>query len=177
MENIWNELSEESKNSILSEYIDLKEKLNIFKDENSIRHSVIYRVDELEIIFGKENLNKKPQIKTWDDIVNYYPEIHNSLEKGLKGISEYEFTPIIFLLKCAATLKIAKLIELGYGGMITDEEWRDITKEKYTIYRVLDVFVISPLGACIDFPAFHTEEQAKEFLKHNEHLCKDYYMI
>ena len=82
-----------------------------------------------------------------------------------------------------ATYKIAKLIELGYGGMVTDEEWKNKDITKWIVVPnddngkliIVDTWHNSKRG-CI---AFHTQQQAKEFMSYPENrtLVKQYYMI
>ena len=63
-----------------------------------------------------------------------------------------------------------------YSGAITDEEWEDDSKIKYTIGR----FKYKLMGLSFNayyFLAFHTKEQRDDFLKYNERLVKDYLMI
>lgn len=81
-----------------------------------------------------------------------------------------------------ALLKIHQLIEMGYGGNITNEEWKNTTKLKwYFVPNVADLFDVmcSKNYNKKRNIAFHTKEQAKEFLKYHENfqLLKDYFMI
>ena len=64
-----------------------------------------------------------------------------------------------------------------FGGAITDEEWKDITVEKYAICRLDNA--ISLMCSYLDyrFLAFHTEEQRDLFLEKYRDLVKDYLMI
>ena len=113
--------------------------------------------------------------KTWSELENtdgknyYLKYIHRKLDYNC---SICEYSPIE--KSALALLKIHQLIEVGYGGNIGSDE------------RYLDTRTIDPTGFCPvrnDFEvrhiAFHTEEQAKEFLKHPENvqLLKDYFMI
>lgn len=61
-----------------------------------------------------------------------------------------------------------------FGGTITDEEWN--TDKKYTIIRRGNNLGIET-RYCYEYLSFHTNEQAELFLKENEDLIKDYYMI
>lgn len=78
---------------------------------------------------------------------------------------------------------IYQLIELGYGGNITKEEWEDKEIKKWIIsfdenFDSFDVnFASTPY--CWTHIAFHTKEQAEEFLSkpENVQLLKDYFMI
>ena len=64
-----------------------------------------------------------------------------------------------------------------FGGVITDEEWKDLTVEKYAICRLNNA--ISLMCSYLDyrFLAFHTEEQRDLFLEKYRDLVKDYLMI
>lgn len=64
-----------------------------------------------------------------------------------------------------------------FGGVVTDEEWKDDNMSKYCILRrgneiFRDFFMFS-----FYFLAFHTAEQRELFLKENEDLVKDYLML
>ena len=182
MNKIWNELSEESKNIVLSEYKELKEKIKELPDNNSIKHHYIHRADELEIIFGKDNLNPKPQIKTWEDYEKTLSKDHiDNIKESFGDICllprmSMGGNPIV--KKMIATYQIFVLIELGYGGMITDEEWANDSVYKYVITPANnDELCFSMHQYTRTLIAFHTIEQRDEFYRNNKQLCKDYYMI
>lgn len=64
-----------------------------------------------------------------------------------------------------------------FGGMITEEEWKDELLKKFVIDNTnkglfLDAYYIRKY-----FLAFHTMEQRDLFLKENEQLVRDYLMI
>lgn len=56
MENIWNELSDASKERIIEEYIDMTIAFNDDGTIDSIREKTVIRT--FEYLFGKENLNQ-----------------------------------------------------------------------------------------------------------------------
>lgn len=125
-------------------------------------------------LFGKENL--QPKIRTWEDCQemnedsNFFMRIDDNLELSDK-----------VYFKCIATLQIAKLIELGYGGMITDEEWKNVNIKKYSIlYRpyTKELF-IKDIWNEKCFISFHHKQQAEEFMSYPENieLIKQYFMI
>lgn len=72
-----------------------------------------------------------------------------------------------------ALLKIHQLIEIGYGGNITDEEnyYDDWTIDSYSFIPVKNDFGVRHI-------CFHTKEQAYEFLSYPENiqLLRDYFM-
>jgi hypothetical protein len=64
-----------------------------------------------------------------------------------------------------------------FGGVVTDEEWKDLTVEKYAICRLNNA--ISLMCSYLDyrFLAFHTEEQRDLFLEKYRDLVREYLMI
>lgn len=132
---------------------------------------------------------QKPKIpKTWSDYCKIippptkndykdYPSTINSLTSIRKDITPIEKSVL-------ALLKIRQLIEFGYGGNLTNEEWLDDSC-KYFPCPIIDnlkvKFVVGKSSYFIDKCniTFHTEEQAEEFLSYDENiqLLKDYFMI
>lgn len=163
--NIWIELSEESKEELIEKYRSLK----VMSDTNSLNKVLL-----LEELFGINNLNPKQPIKTWEDYmkVNYsnYPPTSQLLE-FLINIDDKISNKLI------ATIKISKLIEAGYGGMVTEEEWLDYDTLKYCIVCIGITLEKMESYDGKEFITFHTREQRDEFFKNNKQLCKDYYMI
>lgn len=145
----------------------------------------------------EEQKSKVPKVpKTWSEYIHStnFNNISNRLSVDLKqrdfyGITNQD-TPIE--KSALALLKIHQLIETGYGGNITNKEWEIINSKEWKIVnnykslyiitlhynnkikyvRVTDVDSYSQI-------AFHTKEQAEEFLKYPENiqLLKDYFMI
>ena len=113
--------------------------------------------------------------KTWSELVNseYYTwnEVIGHLSTKEEPIYKSMF----------ALLKIHQLIEAGYGGNVTDEEWKKEIDVYYVFYGVHNKFYVeyTNLYGNKRHIAFHTKEQAKEFLSYPENvqLLKDYYMI
>lgn len=64
-----------------------------------------------------------------------------------------------------------------FGGGITDEEWAKGCVVKYTIARSLNQLEKEILFYTYSPIAFRTEKQRDLFLKENEQLLKDYFMI
>lgn len=123
--------------------------------------------------WDKENNPKVP--KTWSGLV----KVDKATRKIAQIYSEYGrvvdivgSTPIE---KAAlALLKINQLIEVEYGGNVTDKEdyYEDWTIDRYSFIPVKNDFGVRHI-------CFHTKEQAEEFLKYPENiqLLKDYFMI
>lgn len=98
-------------------------------------------------------------------------------------VSDKEFS---WLAKSAlAFLKIRQLIEDGYGGNVTNEEWRTAIDEDNPIYIITIDGMNNIRCGYVEITqeyspiAFHTKEQAEEFLSDPERvqLLKDYFMI
>lgn len=145
----------------------------------------------LEAIFGREVL--RPQINTWEDLVEAgkaeFANISTRVESLCAPFAKAE--PVA--AKMQATWKIAQLIEAAYGGLVTNDEWSDSSREKYVIRPT------TPTQLCFGvecpgengavqvckvtnrskyrFIAFHTREQADRFLRHNRDLCEQYYLL
>ena len=65
-----------------------------------------------------------------------------------------------------------------FGGPITDEEWLNRDMYKYIIDRYdNDIKTYSWLECSFRFLVFHTEEQRDLFLKENEDLIRQYFML
>lgn len=64
-----------------------------------------------------------------------------------------------------------------FGGPITDEEWDDHAVNKYCIIRDQNNICVDTFWCYYHFLAFHTMEQRDLFLKENEDLIRQYYML
>jgi hypothetical protein len=63
-----------------------------------------------------------------------------------------------------------------FGGPVTDEEWNK-NNTKYTINRCENTIIKESWNTYYNFLAFHTKEQRNLFLKENEDLIRQYYML
>lgn len=80
-------------------------------------------------------------------------------------------------MRAMAQLSQMILNDPRFGGPVTDEEWNDTGIEKYCITRIQnDIDTALYWGAYV-FLAFHTMEQRDLFLKENEDLIRQYYML
>lgn len=78
-----------------------------------------------------------------------------------------------------AMAQISQIIthDKRFGGMITDEEWRDESLIKFVIDNTNKGLFFDAYYIRKYFLAFHTVEQRDLFFKENEQLVKDYLMI
>lgn len=113
--------------------------------------------------------------KIWDDIKECTVEILHAID-ALD--SNGPVNPIVKSAK--ALLKIRQLIEVGYGGNVTDKEWRSKDAYYYTIVsNTKGCLKVEDIQFNRSLIAFHTVDQAREFLSHPENveLLKDYFMV
>lgn len=167
---IWSELSEESKKEIIEEY---NKYAHPFTNEQ-----LAFR-KEYGNLFGEHNLHPQPQIKTWDDMEKECPNIKSEIDTLNYHISTCIAFGAKIDKKLIATYKIAKLIELGYGGLITDEEWRDEKVNKFSLVCEANRLSIICLPDERHFISFHYLDEAERFLAEskNKDLIKDYFML
>ena len=136
-------------------------------------------LEDLKESNDKQQIN---DIKIWDDIEDK-EERFNAIYEGMGDAVDYNFTDIE--KSAIAALKIHQLIEAGYGGVITEEENLKSGK-KYCIspyvnndFEYEGLKVLCALYLDDKTVSFHTEEQAKEFIKYppNVQLLRDYYRV
>ena len=160
----WDNMPEESKEKIRKKYNWYQEK--------EIDEAIL----EFEDLFGKENLQPKPKVpKTWDDVKNSYPKTYGNENIDLFPYHEFAWD-IKLTRKNIATLKISKLIELGYGGLVNEEECQD----GWEITPIQNELVIQhSFTSDKPFVFFHTQQQAEEFMSYleNVELIRQYYML
>lgn len=128
---------------------------------------------------------QKPNVpKTWSELIyeNDFKNCNVEIKKGFYSEDKTLCGNTPIEKSALALLKIHQLIEVGYGGNITNEEWEDTSTIKFVIdiykYNIEFNFIITFYNY-ISHIAFHTKEQAEEFLKYPENiqLLKDYFMI
>lgn len=152
-----------------------------------MKEVIIQVPDDCEIqIIKKEN--KKPIIKTYQDLINNQVECRGYYINTFSTIKEFSGRRFASNVdrNLAATKKIAKsMLAMAmisqlipyYGGEINTKEWNNLNINKYVIYKCKEDIHTSVTNYHYYYLAFHTEEQRDEFIKHNEQLVKDYLMI
>lgn len=172
----WDNMSQEEKDKIIEYY-------NIYSNEveNDSEISVANGQKHLlEALFGKKNLQLKSKIRTWDDvekeneaIKNIYKELESDVLKDLP----YKERQLI--RKMLAIYQIQQLIELGYGGIVSEEEWCNNQADFIGIYycpksKTYEFRV--PL--LYHFITFRNRKVAEEFMSYPENvkLVQQYYM-
>lgn len=168
----WHNFTESEQNEILNEYNRML--THRFKFESEIL--------QMEKLFGIENLKHESKIKTWSDVRFYYPDLVNRLLQGhieMKHI--YNTMSESIGDKCLATIKLDKLIELGYGGRVTIDNWIEGEKSwsvvVSSINKNIELRVVTTYFN-LDFITFRSKELADEFMSYPENveLIKQYYI-
>lgn len=168
-------------------------------------HCILY--DSKGVLYstkGEMTLFPSNENRSWKKWIEENETIRIWKDFELKNEALFKFKPLIpseeEIDKCPigksikALVKINALIKHGYGGNITDNEWKDWRIDKYIIvpytsYKEVNgifIDILSPwkfkiivenAQECKTPIAFHTIEQAKEFMKYSENteLVKDYY--
>ena len=144
----------------------------------------------LERTFGKGNLQQpSPKIKTWKDVAIYNPELWDFINNLGREISNCPYIDSKLYKKLVAAIHIKKLIELSYGGMVSEEEWKNeewykcvvlpSSQEEFLSLYEEDGFSFIDVRQYQDkqFIAFHTHDQREEFMSYPENvkLVKEYY--
>lgn len=129
-----------------------------------------YEIDYENSTFKCIKFKEKKEIRTWED----YKKEKKCCDIKINCFP-FEFDDK-FLKHMEAELKI-KLLMSYYGKEITIEEWRNPHIFKYTI--ISDSFKILRSSTITNYSllAFHTYEERTDFLKYNEDIIKDYFMI
>lgn len=137
-----------------------------------------YEIDKENSSFEKIVFKKKVEVNCWEDlkhVTGVYIN-HDSLLDFAKGCLE-PYNKNIFLNKkyAKSALALAQISQL-LPYYDTDVYW-NILAPKYCICRVKKEIAILPFAKHYHMLAFNTLSEAERFLKHNEQLVKDFYML
>ena len=134
-----------------------------------------YEIETEKSTLGCIKFKEKKEIRTWEDFIKIkgvpdeFVELcalsvigHRTRINADENSKEFDN----YMAHVIAEYKI-KLLMSYYGGEITREKWKSDNMTKYVIEMLSDY----------GFLAFHTKEQRDDFLKYNEQLVRDYYMI
>lgn len=186
----WNDVDNKYK-EFYNNYI-MKE-----KKEKSIKIDIPegYEIDKEKSTF--ENIVFKKKEKCWrakenpnayKDINNimsgYYIYVDSTIQKATQTPHRPSSRNVFATEKQAksalAMAQISQIMEHDerFGGVVTDEEWEDVSVVKHTIERDARRFITTGSRYfTYMFLAFHTPEQRELFLVENKDLIKDYLML
>lgn len=132
----------------------------------------------LELIVFKEII-KTLTFKDIKYIDGYYINTHSDIceiDQANDSTNRNVFLTEKHAKSALAMAQISQLIP-HYGGEITDEEWNNQDIPKFVLYRKNNSIKDDTIWTRYNFIAFHTEEQRDDFLKYNERLVRDYFML
>jgi hypothetical protein len=143
--------------------------------------------DDAELIDNKIVFKKKQPIpwRKTERIISGFYVAENSVIRPLGCIPAKECNKNMFALakQAKSMLAMAQLSQIiqndkRFGGSITDEEWAEGTRvDKFCLKRYANCIGKDLFWRSYHFLAFHTAEQRDLFLKENEDLIKEYFMI
>lgn len=132
----------------------------------------------LELIVFKE-ITKTLTFKDIKYIDGYYINTHSDIceiDQANDSTNRNVFLTEKHAKSALAMAQISQLIP-HYGGEITDEEWNNQDIPKFILYRKNNSIKDDTMWNTYEFIAFHTKEQRDDFLKYNERLVRDYFML
>lgn len=145
-----------------------------------------YEIDKENSTF--ECVKFRPiQQKRWRDLKKHIKGYWITAYSNIRVIDGCKFNPENYNIfatekQAKSALAMAQLSQIiandeRFGGPVTDEEWGNAYMLKYAIFRRGDVIMTNVNQSAYKFLAFHTSEQRDLFLKENEDLIKDYFML
>ena len=130
---------------------------------------------------------KQVEIKTFDDLIKskqkvngYWIDDNSDIQNGtFYKMGESDKNVFIDKKHAKSALAMAQISQLMpfCGGAITDKEWEDKFARKFKLYRYDNHVEVREISKIYNFLSFRSVEQAKDFLKYNKRLVKDYLMI
>lgn len=156
--------------------IDVPEGFEIDTEESNLT--------EGKIVFKKKETSWR---KNQNRVHGYYVETDSSISStdhiAYYNTDERNINIFATEEQAKSMLAMAQLSQIiandkRFGGPITDEEWLDENVTKYVIDRHSNRIRPDYYDRCaFRFLAFHTREQRDLFLKENEDLIKQYFML
>lgn len=138
-----------------------------------------YEIDKEKSSFEKIVFKKKIEVNCWEDLKHasgVYIAEDSRLNSTPIGLVRPHNKNIFLNEKYAkSALALAQISQL-LPYYDTDVYW-NILDPKYCICRVKKEIAILPFAKHYHILAFNTLSEAERFLKHNEQLVKDFYML
>ena len=135
-----------------------------------------------------ECIKFKPIAKRWRDkveemFVGYYIDANCNVQKiGRCYNAKHNHNVFATKKQAKSALAMAQISQImandeRFGGVVSNEEWKNPYIRKYCINRFADKLGYDLYVTTYHFLAFHTKEQCNLFLNENEDLIKDYLMF
>ena len=138
-----------------------------------------YEIDKENSSFEKIVFKKKVEVNCWEDlksITGVYIDKYSYFDLAKEGQTNI-FNKNVFLNEkyAKSSLALAQISQL-LPHYDTDVDWTT-NNEKWCITRVGNKIEVRSWGSIHHVLAFNTKSEAIRFLKHNEQLVKDFYML
>lgn len=160
------------------------------KNKWSPRRTIKFKVDipdgfeidkensTLELIVFKE-ITKTLTFKDIKYIDGYYINTNSNIYEVDQANDSTNRNVFLTEKHAKSALAMAQISQLipHYGKEITDEEWNNQDIPKFVLSRNGNGIKSDTLWNTYEFIAFHTKEQRDDFLKYNERLVRDYFML
>ena len=138
-----------------------------------------YEIDMEKSSFERIVFKKKKVINSWEDLEKIEGYHINTISDIAGGglFGPHKAHKNVFLNKkyAKSVLAMAQISQLlpYYDSKV---DWARAT-EKYCILRVGNTIYINTIISSYHLLAFNSNEEAERFLKYNEQLVKDYFML
>lgn len=139
-----------------------------------------YEIDKEKSTFENIVFKKKKTVNCWEDLLRVVGVYINDVTARISKPDDYPTSHVnknIFLNKeyAKSALALAQISQLlpYYDSKVN---WNECY-EKYVIVRNYNSLNIETYYNTYQFLAFNTYAEAARFLKYNEQLVKDYYMM
>lgn len=138
-----------------------------------------YEIDKEKSSFEKIVFKKKVEVNCWEDLRNI-PGVYIAVNSCITPVAAGSARPHnknIFLNEryAKSALALAQISQL-LPYYDADVDWTS-GYSKFCICRVNNKIEIRHFVSMYYVLAFNTKSEAERFLKHNEQLVKDYYML
>ena len=139
-----------------------------------------YEIDREKSSFEKIVFKKKVEVNCWEDlkrVIGVYISDNSRINPVTASGLVISQNQNVFLNEkyAKSSLALAQISQL-LPYYDTNVYW-NILDPKYCICRVKKELEILPFAKHYHILAFNTEDEAERFLKYNEQLVKDYYML
>jgi hypothetical protein len=138
-----------------------------------------YEIDKEKSSFEKIVFKKKTEVNCWEDLKHvpgvYIAENSHIIPAPAGLVLPHNKNVFLNEKYAKSALALAQISQL-LPYYVINVDWKS-DKDKYCICRVKNKIEIIPWIQKYHVLAFNTEDEAERFLKHNEQLVKDFYML
>lgn len=172
----WEKLDKETRDEINGLYYELK---NGDLRKEYTNEELAGALSMMESLFGKDNVSKPPSINSWCDAEKRGYEVSKTFLNESAAIVYDEFKDLHIEKRIIASCKIAKLIEVAYGGHFTLEERHNDDLIKYGIAYDdrTGNFEVTVNLTSTSLLLFRTCDLAHNFIAHNTDLLRQYFIL